>query len=142
MDPDRVAVVDRREIEFDCDAVKLAIKWSPKAAQAFGLPPLVPNTVRCNPVEGTIEVTYGMLTATRVFALRAELLGALLISYYNRAGMPMPRQADKGIRIERSHVVLVFTLRLRETPQPEIPEGPVSRAPETVQAWSWIEADT
>ncbi len=135
-----VAVVDRREIELDTTAVRRALEWSPRAAQAFGLPPLVPTGVRCKPADGCIEVVYGTLTATRVFALRAEALGALLISYCNRAGMPMPRHADKGIRVERKHVVLVLTLRLNDPPQPEAPEGPISRAPEAVLAWSWIES--
>jgi len=137
-----VAIVDRRDIEFDRDAVRLAIQWSPKASQAFGLPPLTPSAVRCRPAEGTIEVVYGTLTSTRIFALRAQSLGAILISYCNRTGMPIPRHADKGIRIERDHVVLVFTLRLYDTPNPEVPEPPVGHAPEAVQAWSWIETET
>ena len=135
-----MAVTDRREIEFDANAVRRAVEWSPQAAQAFGLPPLLPTGVRCRPTEGCIEVVYGTLTATRVFALRAEALGALLVSYCNRVGMPMPRHADKGIRIEREYVVVVFTLRLDEPPRPDAPEGPISRAPEAVQAWSWIES--
>jgi hypothetical protein len=135
-----VAIVDRREIELDAAAVRCALEWSPRAALAFGLPPLVPTGVRCNPANGCIEVVYGTLTSTRVFALRAEALAALLISYCNRAGMPMPRQSDKGIRVEREHVVLVFTLRLDDPPHPEMPEGQISRAPEAVQAWSWIES--
>lgn len=133
-----MAIADRREIDFDTNAVKLAVEWSPQAAQAFGLPPLVPTGVRSNPANGYVEVIYGTLTATRVFALRAEALGALLISYCNRAGMPIPRYADKGIRLERGHVVLVLTLRLDEAPRPDTAEGPITRAPEAVQAWSWI----
>jgi hypothetical protein len=135
-----VAIVDRREIELDTAAVRCALEWSPHAAQAFGLPPLVPTGLRCNPADACIEVVYGTLTTTRVFGLRAEALGALLISYCNRAGMPMPRHSDKGIRVEREHVVLVFTLRLDDPPHPEVPEGKISRVPEAVQAWSWIEA--
>ena len=134
-----MAVTDRREIEFDTNAVRRAVEWSPRAAQAFGLPPLLPTGVRCRPADGCIEVVYGTLTATRVFALRAEALGALLVFFCNRVDMPLPRHADKGIRIEREHVVLVFTLRLDELPQPDAPEGQIARAPEAVQAWSWIE---
>jgi len=55
-------------------------------------------------------------TPRGVFALRAEALGAILISYCNRIGMPMPRHADKAIRIERGYVVLVLTLRLAAAP--------------------------
>jgi hypothetical protein len=133
------AIVDRREIETDTAAVRRALEWSPRAAQAFGLPPLMPTGVRCNPANGCIEVVSGTLNATPAFVLRAEALGDLLISYCNRAGMPMPRQSDKGIRVEREHAVLVFTLRLEAPPLPEAPEGQNSRAPEAVQAWSWIE---
>jgi hypothetical protein len=111
------------------------------SAQAFGLPPLTPHAVRCNAAEGTVEVTYGELTSTRVFMLRAEAVGAILIAYCNRAGMPMPRAADKGVRIERDHVVVVLTLRIAGTPPPEVPESTITRVPEAVRAWSWIEME-
>ena len=128
-------IVDRREIEFDCQAVRLAVQWSPKAAQAFGLPARVPDSVRCNPAEGTVEVLYG----TRVYGLRSVSLGALLMAYCNRTGMPMARHSGKSIRIEPRHVVLVLTLRLDEARCPEVPENKVAPVPESVQAWSWIE---
>ncbi len=136
-----MAITDRREIEFEPQAVRLALEWSPRAAQAFGLPPLTPTGVRCKPVEGVVEVTYGELTSTRVFVLRAEALAAVLISYCNRAGMPMPRSAEKGVRIERDHVVVTFTLRLPGAPEPELPESAIARVPEAVRAWSWMEAN-
>jgi hypothetical protein len=134
-----VAIIDRREIEFDLEAVKRALEWSPRAAQAFGLPPLTPNSVRCNSADGHVEVVYGVLNAVRVFALRAEALGAILISYCNRAGMPIPRSAEKGVRLEREHVVVIFALNVDGAPQPEAPESMIARAPEAVRAWSWIE---
>jgi hypothetical protein len=136
-----VAITDRREIEFDMQAVRLVIEWSPRASHAFGLPPLHPTAVRGKPMDGAVEVTYGELTSTRVFMLRAEALAAILISYCNRAGMPMPRAAEKGVRIEREHVVVVFTLRVPDAPAPELPESPIARVPEAVRAWSWIDAD-
>jgi hypothetical protein len=134
-----VAITDRREIAFDLLAVKLALQWSPRAAQAFGLPPMAPTSVRCNPVDGHVEVIYGVLSAARVFAVRAEALGAILISYCNRAGMPMPRGADKGIRVERDTIVVTFTMQVPDAVQPEVPEGAVAHAPEAIRAWSWIE---
>jgi hypothetical protein len=135
-----VAIIDRREIEFDVQAVRRALEWSPRAAQAFGLPPLAPQAVHCNPTESTIAVTYGELTSTRVFTLRSEALGALLIAYCDRAGMPIPRAADKAVRIERKHVVIVFTLRIASARPPECPEAPVRRPPDAVSTWAWIEA--
>jgi hypothetical protein len=113
-----VAITDRREIEFDLQAVRQALEWSPRSAQAVGAPPLTPQAVQCHPVEGTVEVTYGEQTATSVFVLAAEALGAILISYCNRAGIPMPRNSDKSVRIEREHVVIIFTLRMSEAPPP------------------------
>jgi hypothetical protein len=136
-----VAIIDRREIEFDREAVRQVLEWSPHAAQAFGLPPLTPDGVRCKPADGVIEVTFGKLTATRVFMLRAEALGAILIAYCNRAGMPMPRHADKAVRIEREHVVMVLTLRMPGALAPEVPEHAITRVPEPVGAWAWVEVE-
>ena len=136
-----MAITDRREIEFDLQTVRLVLEWSPRAAQAFGLPPFTPTAVHGNPADGVVEVTYGELTSIRVFMLRAEALGAILISYCNRVGMPMPRYADKGVRIERDHVVVLLSRRQDAAPAPELPEPPVGRIPEAVRAWSWIEAD-
>ena len=132
-------ITDRREIEFDLEAVRFALECSPRSAQALGLPSLAPQAVRCNPPTSTVEVTYGDLTSTRVFILRAEALGAILISYCNRSGMPMPRNAGKAVRVDREHIVVVFTLRMSRALQPELPEGPIARAPEAVRAWPWIE---
>jgi hypothetical protein len=134
-----VAIVDRREIEPDTAAARCALECSPQSAQACGLPPLVPTGVRCKPAQHCIEVVCGSLTTTRVFMLRAELLGTLLISYCSRAGMAMPRHSDKGIRVEHERVVLLLGVRLDDPPHPEAPEGKISRVPEAVQSWAWIE---
>jgi hypothetical protein len=136
-----VAITDRREIEFDLQAIRLVLEWSPRSAQSFGLPPLIPHSVHCSAAEGTVEVSYGELTSTRVFVLRAEALGAILISYCNRAGMPMPRNADKAVRIDRDRATIVFTLHMPAAPEPEQPEGIIARVPEAVRAWAWIEAE-
>jgi hypothetical protein len=135
-----MAIIDRREIEFDREALRFVLEHSPKAAHAFGLPSRRPDRVRCKPHESLIEVSYGKLTETRVFMLRAEALGAILISYCNRIGMPMPRAADKAVRIEREHVVMVFILRMPHAPQPDCPEGPINRLPDPVRAFSWVES--
>ncbi len=129
-----MAITDRREIDFDLDAVRLAIEWSPRSAQAFGLPPQTPQAVQCNPDLGLLEVTYVDLTSTRVFMLRADALAAILISYCHRGGMPLPRTADKAVRIEPEHVVVVFTLRVPSERQPKQPEGAISRVPHAARA--------
>jgi hypothetical protein len=137
----RVAITDRREIEFDLDAVRLAIEWSPRSARALGLPAQTPQGVRCDPADGLLELTYVDLTSTRVFALRADALGAILISYCHRAGMPIPRTADKAVRIEPEHVVVVFTLRLHNEKQPQQPEGTIGSVPDAARACLRSEAD-
>ena len=136
-----MAITERRELAFEPQTVRLVLEWSPHSAQAFGLPPLTPQGVRCNPAEGTVEVTYGELTSTRVFVLRAEALGAILISYCSRAGMPIPRHADKAVRVDREQVVVVLTQHMVPPPEPELPEANIARVPEAVRAWAWIEAD-
>jgi hypothetical protein len=137
----RVSIIEQRELAFDLEAVRRVLEWSPRSAQAFGLPPLIPQAVQCDPAAGTIEVTYGELTSTRVFVLRAEALGAILIAYCNRAGMPVPRYAAKAVRVDREQVVVLFTLCISFPPQPDLPEGPIGRAPEAVRAWAWIRPD-
>jgi hypothetical protein len=137
----RVAITDRREIEFDLDAVRRAIEWSPRSAQAFGLPQQTPQAVRCNPTDGLLEVTYIDLTSARVFMLGADALGAILISYCHRGAMPVPRHADKAVRIEPEHVVVVFTLHLTNEKQPQQPEGAIGRVPDAARASLRTEAE-
>jgi hypothetical protein len=86
-------------------------------------------------------VTYGELTSTRVFLLRAEAVARSRSPGATAQGMPMPRADDEAVRVEREHVVVVFTLRLREVPPPEQPENAIVRVPDAVRAWAWIEAD-
>jgi hypothetical protein len=132
-----MAITERREIDFDMQSVRSVLEWSPRAAQAFGLPPLTPTAVRGNPAESAIEVIYGDLPAQRVFMLRLEALGAILISYCNRARIPMPRLAEKRLRVEHDQVTVILT---RETglPTPASAETMIGRVPEAVRAFSWM----
>jgi hypothetical protein len=118
-------------------AVRSVLEWSPRAAQAFGLPPLTPTSVRGNPADNVVEVAYGDQTSPRVFMLRAEALGAILILYCNRARIPVPRLAEKRLRIERDQVTMVLTRQTRLT-SPALPEAMNGRAPEAVRAFSWV----
>jgi hypothetical protein len=132
-----MAIAERREIDFDMQAVRSVLEWSPRAAQAFGLPPLTPAGVRGNPAENAIEVLYGDLSSQRVFMLRIEALGAILISYCNRARIPIPRLAEKRLRVERDQVTVVLTRQTAEM-APAVPEPMVGRIPEAVRAFSWM----
>jgi len=131
-----MAIAERREIEFDMQALRTVLEWSPRAAQAFGLPPLTPAAVRGNPAENAVEVAYGESPSERVFMLRVEALGAILISYCYRAKIPMPRLADKRLRVERDQVTVVLT-RQTELAAPVSPETTIGRVPEAIRAFSW-----
>jgi len=130
-------IMDRREIEFDSRSVVKAITTSPKAAHGFGLPGLTPTGVRFNPKEGSVDVIYGTEHAARAVSLSAEALGAILVSYCVRTRIPMPKSADKGIRIEAGSAILAFRVRLNEAPSPETAES-ASRTVGTVTSWKWL----
>ena len=132
-----MAIAERREIDFDMQSVRSVLEWSPRAAQAFGLPPLTPAAVRGNPAENAIEVIYGDPSSQRVFMLRVEALGAILISYCNRARIPMPRLAEKRLRVDRDQVTVVLTRQAALT-APALPETTIGRIPEAVRAYSWM----
>jgi hypothetical protein len=118
----------------------LAIAGSPRAAQGFGLPALPPAGVRCYPHEGQVDVLYGTVQAPRAVRLPAEALGALLVAFCIRSRIPMPRHADKGIRIEADGVILAFRTQYADTPTPESADGS-SRIPVAIKAWTWVEPE-
>jgi hypothetical protein len=103
-----IAIKDRREIEFDAEALVVAIIVCTHAAEPSVQSALRPTGVRFYQQQGEIDVLYGTNPATR---LTAERLGALLISYCVRTRIPIPRQAEKSVRIEADSVILSFTLQ-------------------------------
>ena len=133
-------ILDRREIEFDPRSVVKAIATSPKAAARFGLPGMSPTGVRFRPSEGSVDVVYGTANTARAVSISAEALGAILVSYCIRTRIPMPKTADKGIRIEANSVILAFRVRLDEAPSPETAEL-ATRASSQVAAWKWLRPD-
>jgi hypothetical protein len=135
-----MALTDRRELEFDAEALLLAVSVSSRAAQAFGLPAQMPTGVRLYPHEGRVDFLYGTAPAGQAVRLAAEPLGAVLVSYCIRARIPMPRNADKGIRIEADAVILSFRTVFARAPTPAGPDK-TSGAPTPVKAWQWIEPE-
>jgi hypothetical protein len=135
-----IAVIDRREIEFDAAALVLAISASLRAAQGFGLPALPPTGVRYYPHEGQIDVIYGTDQTTRAVRLAAEALGALLVAFCIRTKIPMPRHADKGIRIEADCVILAFRTHYADAPIAETADR-ATRIPAGIKAWTWVEPE-
>ena len=135
-----MTIIDRREIEFNASGVIKIIGVSLRAAQGFGLPGLPPSGVRFHPRDGRIDLVYGSSQSARAISIGAEALGALLVSYCIRARIPMPRAADKGIRVERASVILAFRSTYNDPPAPEAAEA-VSRPTEPVTAWHWLSPD-
>jgi hypothetical protein len=133
-----VLVVDRREIEFDGGALVYCLSVSPRAAEGFGLLGMPPRDVRFHPRDGMIDVLYGTPKAEDLVRITAESLGALLVSYCVRSRIPMPRIADKHVRVESTCVVLAFRTRFTEPPAPEAIEGSW-RAATGLNSWKWVE---
>jgi hypothetical protein len=132
-----VQVVDKREIWFDSAALVYCLRVSPRAAEGFGLPSISPNEVRFFPKEKAIDVVYGKVGAMGAARSAAESLGALLVSYCIRAKIPMPRIADKSIRVEAEGIVLEFITRFDKAPTPETADSS-ARASQAVKNWKWV----
>ena len=132
-----MGIVDRREIEFDADGLAQAIASAVKSAQPVGLPGLPPDSFRFCPEQGLVRLIYGAGPAARSIELPGAALGALLISYCVRARMPMPRYADKTIRVERNAVVLAFRTPGTSNPASQAAEGSAQPASQSREVgWS------
>jgi hypothetical protein len=133
-----IALTDRRELEFDAEALVAVIGISLRAAQTFGLPGIPPTGVRFSPPDGRLDVLYGTGETQKAVPIAAEPLGALLVSYCIRVRIPMPKKADKGVRIEANAVILAFRTIYAKVPAPEGQDN-TTGAPSSVKAWTWIE---
>lgn len=133
-----VKLVDKREIQFNGDALVYCLSASPRAAEGFGLPPIPPAGVRFFPADRMIDALYGRNDTLWAARIPAESLGALLISYCIRARIPMPRVAEKRVRVEADRIILEFLTRFSRVPAPENPESS-SRAAQAVKSLKWVE---
>jgi hypothetical protein len=100
-----MTITDMRVIEFDEKALIAVIAGSSRRAEGIGLPALRPSRIGFSPDDHRIRVEY----QTRpVISVPAERFGALLVAYCVRARIPIPRGANKELRIEANSVSLVF----------------------------------
>lgn len=130
-----MAIIDWREIAFEADAVRRAIACSPGGADALGLPSLNPDTVAFDPAGEAVTVFFVSAAGTLSATLRAEVLGALLMSYALRLRIPIPRQVRKTVTVTAQAVLLRFQRRLDPAPAPMLPEPARPAAP--VRALTW-----
>jgi hypothetical protein len=107
-----ISIIDRREIEFDGNALISVIAGSLQRAQAIGLPPLRPISIGFSPRSREISVEY----ETHAVAVASDRLGALLVAYCVRARIPISRRADKDIRIGAGSVFLTFATHFSDVP--------------------------
>jgi hypothetical protein len=97
---------DRREVGFNAEAMAMVVVHSRRAAQTMGLPIGTPTDIWFDPKVAEVTMFYGDSSAQHV--LHSARLSALLISYCVRAGIKIPRQLERSMRVDRDAVVLVF----------------------------------
>jgi hypothetical protein len=108
-----ISIIDRREIEFDGQALISLIAGSLQRAQAIGRPALRPISIGFSPQAREISVEYETHAAISV---ASDRLGALLVAYCVRARIPVARWADKDIRIEAGSVFRTFATHFSDVP--------------------------
>jgi hypothetical protein len=92
---------------------------------AIGLPPFRPVNVHFRPEDGVIEFRYDTAEHPQTQRVEGAALGAFLVSYCIRARIPLPRLADKEIRVEPNAIVLRFITHYQEAPAPDDGMGSV-----------------
>ncbi len=111
-------LTDRRELDFDEDVLIAAVAISPRIAENLGLPAIPPAVVRFHPKESEVEFLYWTDPTNKTFRIKNAALGALLIGYCIRARVPIPRAAERAVRIEAASVVLTFRTQIAKPLQP------------------------
>ena len=101
-----IAITDRREIEFDAQALISVIAESLPRAHSIGLPPRRPTSVDFDPEGHRIICRYDTLEPA---ALADDRLGALLVSYCIRSKILLPRLPQKTVRVMAGAVVIEFS---------------------------------
>ncbi len=126
-------LTDRRELEFDEEVLIAAVAVSLRIAESLGLPGVPPSAARFHPKESQVEFLYGTEKAVHI---KSTALGALLIGYCIRARVPIPRNAERAVRIEMASVILNFRTQVATPLKPAAQiDQPLGNAPAT--GWSW-----
>ena len=102
-----------------------AIAASLRTVAGIGLPPLRPIDLRFYPGAGVVEVRYDPGDKQEAIRMPATTFGAFLVSYCVRARIPLPRLADKVIRINASSITLCCKTIFAEAPAPDDATGGV-----------------
>ncbi len=133
-----MAIIERRDIEFDAAGLLRAVTCSAHAAAKFGLPSMTAGGVVFRPEHGCVDLVFGTGSAARIVPLQAEVLGALLVFFCMGERVPLPRGAEKAVRVEAAAVVLKFKSEIG--PAPGVSGVPKASRPvaKPVQSMSWV----
>jgi hypothetical protein len=102
-----VPIYDQREITFDAPSLLAIVAASARVAQAVGLPPGAPSNVTFDVQGGGVALLYP--DEEEPVVIGSNALAALLISYCMSAGIRIPRQLDREVRVDPKAVVFVCT---------------------------------
>jgi|SRR5580658_5455239 hypothetical protein len=103
----KVPIYDQREITFDAPSLLAIVAASARVAQAVGLPPGAPSNVTFDVQGGGVALLYP--DEEEPVVIGSNALAALLISYCMSAGIRIPRQLDREVRVDPKAVVFVCT---------------------------------
>ena len=129
-------IIERREVEFETEALLTVLASSPRAAAAFGLARGLPQAVLFEPAAQSVRFVFPGGGHAHSVALDSARLGALLVGFCLRMRMPLPRKAEKSLRVEAGMVVLAFRIGTRPNLATLLPEEHrAEAAPASQQAW-------
>jgi hypothetical protein len=129
-------ITERREVDFEAEALMAVVAGSPRAAAAFGLARGQPQAVIFEPQNQSVRFVFPGGGHAHSVSLDSARLGALLVGFCLRMRMPLPRKAEKSIRVEPGMVVLSFRISSRPNLTMLLPEEHrAERAPAVQQAW-------
>jgi len=110
-----MAIIDQRQVTFDCVAPKQILDFSPNTALNIGFPSNQPTSIVLNPSANSATFEFFGTAVT----LKREKLAALLVSYCIRSGIKVPRNGQRSVRIELTTVTLVFRQEFFSAPVPK-----------------------
>ncbi len=99
------AIIDRRELEFDSDALLTVIILSADAQSRR------PSHIKFG--QNEIKVMHG---SNRSVTLSSQAIGGLLIQYCIKMKIPIPYDARKSVRFTANSVILQFEKNFDEMP--------------------------
>lgn len=106
-------VLDSRQLLFDEAAIIASLQSNNHVSRHLRLPASAVNQIYLSVDDQSVEVLHGgESTRPIIHRLTAAQMGALLIAYCIRSGIPVPRNCTKTIRIHQAQVALTFTNRI------------------------------